>query len=243
MFVANEKDGIKTQGQQSPSRWRLPRFSLLTLLLLVAILALSITVIFLWREVKPLRAENKRLHEERGTLMIDDRSRLHAIQIPSRFAGEGRDSFRVFVPDNSRYWVFLVVNKIAKEGYPKLKRYPREHGMLGSGTNLPLFGRLDPGEHVVSVQKVRRGDNRWDVQLIVDGLDATANTRADEWPTVEFESFQNFGEGVTHRTTPAKASGRLILKRRRVQPVSQELLTSSFLLWIEHDPGKRNAAD
>jgi hypothetical protein len=98
---------------------RFPRFSLLTLLFLTAIAALSITVIVLWREVGPLRAENKRLHEERGTLMVDDPTRLHAIKIPSRFAGEGRESYRIFVPKDSLYWAFVAVNDIPKERLPR----------------------------------------------------------------------------------------------------------------------------
>lgn len=79
-------DVKKSQGQQSRSHLHLPHFSLLTLLLVVAILSLSITVVHLWREVEPLRADNKRLNEERGTLVVDDPSRPHAIRIPERIA-------------------------------------------------------------------------------------------------------------------------------------------------------------
>ena len=84
-------------------RIRRPRFSLFTLLLVMTVVALTITVILLWREVGPLRAENKRLNEERGTLMLRDRSTFQAIRIPSRFTGEGRESYRVFVPEDSLY--------------------------------------------------------------------------------------------------------------------------------------------
>ena len=222
MAVSNPAD------EQSQLPTGLPRFSLRTLLFLTAIAALAITVTVLWRELKPLRAENKRLNEERGTLMFDDPARLHSIRIPDRFAGEGRESYRIFVPKDSLYWAFVVVNDIPKDGYPKLQRFPPRDSTLGSGTNLPLFARLEPGEHVLTTRTVRRGANRSDIQLIVDGLDATANTTADRWPTIVPETYAVFGNGVEGRTTPADASGLLVLRRRRIIGVSEVSLNVSY---------------
>jgi hypothetical protein len=232
-----------------------PRFSLLSLLLLVAILALSITVTRLWREVGPLRTENKRLNEERGTLMVDDSSRLHAIRIPDRFAGEGRESYRIFVPKDSLYWAFVVVNNIPKEGYPKLKRYPDRYSILGMGTNLPLHAKLEPGEHVLTLRKVRRGDDRWDVQLAISGIDATAHTPADDWPTIEPDTYSVFESGVKLETTPADSSRRLVLLRRRIEAVVESRVFHSYstpepdypldglILWIEPDPGQSKSGN
>jgi len=231
----------------SPSaRPRRPRLSLLGLLMVVALAALSITVWMQWRELKPLRAENKKLNEERGTLVIEDRSKLNAIKIPDRFAGEGRTSYRVFVPEGQLYWVFCVVNDIPKDGYPELKRFPDKIGILGSGTNLPLFGRLDPGEHVVSVKTVRRG-KRSDISLMVDFLDASANTKEDVWPTGTPDTYSVFGDGVKSKTATTDASGKLVLLRRRIQAVAESAIYNSFatvepdipldgvMLWIEPD--------
>ena len=228
----------------SGKSWR-PRLSLLSLLTAVALTALSITVWIQWRELKPLRADNKNLNEERGTLVIDDRSRLNAIKIPDRFAGEGRTSFRVYVPEGQLYWVFCVVNGVPKDGYPELKRFP-DTGILGSGTNLPLFGRLDPGEHVVSVKKVRRPE-RSDIYLMVNHLDASANTRADAWPPATPNTYSVHNEGVNSKTVTADESGKLVLVRRRIQAVAQSTIYHSFatiepdypldgvMLWIEPD--------
>jgi hypothetical protein len=230
-------------------RFRLPRFSLFTLLLVMTVIALSLTVVLLWREVGPLRAENKRLNEERGTLMLRDRSTLQAIRIPSRFAGEGRESYRVFVPEDSLYWVFVVVNDIPKQGYPSFERYPEHYSILGSGTSLPLFGRLEPGEHVVTIREVRRGPTKAVIQLIVDRLDVSANTPSDRWPTVVPETYCSFGDGVEGSTTPVDDTGRLVLRRRRIMGVTEESLNVSFAMvepdypldglmaWIEPDPG------
>jgi hypothetical protein len=217
------------------------------LLLLFAIVALSITVGLQWRELKPLRVENKRLNEERGTLMVEDRSRVHAIKIPDRFAGEGRDSFRIFVPKGSIYWAFVVVNDIPKDGYPELKNFPEKYSILGSGTDLPLHARLDPGEHVLSFRTVPRGSKHADIQLTVDHLDATANTKTDRWPSVTSETYSVFGNGVRGAATPADDSGRLVLQRHRIEATSQDGMFHSFVLpdpdypldgvmvWIEPD--------
>jgi len=71
---------------------------------------MSIVIASLWREVGPLRAANKRSKEERGTLVITDPAKVHAIEIPARFAGEGRQSFRVYVPPGKKYRAFVQVN-------------------------------------------------------------------------------------------------------------------------------------
>src|SRR4051794_1847310 len=99
-------------------RWR-PRFSLLSALLLMTIVGLSIVVVQLWREVGPLRAETKRLNEERGTLVIGDATKLHAIKIPTRFAGKDRVSYRVHVPAGKSYFAFAQVNNVPKAGLPE----------------------------------------------------------------------------------------------------------------------------
>ena len=57
------------------------RYSLLTLVLATTIVALSITVVMLYREADPLRKEVARLRNEVGELNISDPSKLHAIRI------------------------------------------------------------------------------------------------------------------------------------------------------------------
>src|SRR5262245_50475727 len=100
-----------TADESQPARRR-SSYSLRTLLLLMAIAALSITTYMLYREVGPLRAENKRLNEERGTLVIDDPTRACAIKIPSQFAGPDREAFRIYVPPNHAYLAFVKINDI-----------------------------------------------------------------------------------------------------------------------------------
>ncbi|MCI0492400.1 MAG: hypothetical protein L0Z07_05650, partial [Planctomycetes bacterium] len=61
---------------QPEQHWRFrPRFTLLTLLLLMTIVAMAIAMIQLWREVGPLRADNRRLRQEFGYLSIRDENK------------------------------------------------------------------------------------------------------------------------------------------------------------------------
>lgn len=227
-----------------------PRISLLSALLLITIVSLTIVIVKLWREVGPLRAENKRLNEERGTLVIGDANKLHAIKVPTRFAGERRQSFRVYVPPGQSYIAFVQVNKIPKEGLPKWTKLPDQAAILG-GSQGQLFGRLRPGEHVVTVWTTRRG-GRADIALIVDGLDASANTSKDGWPTVVPETYTVFGGGVDRETIATEGKEPLVLLRQRILGVARESVNVSYgtptptpepdfrldgvLFWVERAP-------
>jgi hypothetical protein len=234
-------------------KWWLPRFSLVSALLLMTVVGMSIVIARLWREVGPLRAENKRLNEERGTLVIGNPTQLHAIAIPSRFAGEGRQSFRVYIPPGQTYYAFVKINDIPKQGLPKWKELPGHVGVLGSFQK-QLFGRLEPGEPIVTIRTECRG-KRADIQLIATvgssnfPLDAHAITSKDEWPTVAPETFTVFGsDGVRSTSVAVDAGEPLVLLRHRVMGVDSEIRTFSYkvtepdgpldgvMLWVEPMP-------
>ncbi len=75
---------------------RRPRFSLLTLLLLLTIAAIVVTVWQLYAELGPLRGEVKRLRNEVGELSVDDKTKLHAIRVPTD--AESTWKWRVWIP-------------------------------------------------------------------------------------------------------------------------------------------------
>lgn len=228
---------------------RLPRISILTALLLMTILGMAIVVAQLWREISPLHAANKRFNEERGTLVIGDPTKLHAIQIPSRFAGEGRQSYRVYVPPGQNYVAYLRINGIPKDGLPERKVLPDHAGILGVFQG-QLHGSLKPGEHVVTVRTVQ-SSKRTDIQLIVDFLDAYANTAEDGWPTAKPETYAVYGsDSVRSSTVDSDGSQPLVLLRHRIEGVTRESTFVSYtipeptypldgmILWLERAPDK-----
>ena len=86
------------------------RFSLTNLLLTIAVVALTIVTYQLGSEISPLKRENRKLNEERGTLVIEDRSLVHAIRVPTRFAGNP-GTFRIFIPEGKTYVAIAAVNR------------------------------------------------------------------------------------------------------------------------------------
>lgn len=226
-----------------------PRISILNAMLLMTIIAMAIVIVQFWRKIGPLQAENKRLNEERGTLVIDDPTKVHAIKIPARFAGEDRTSFRVYVPPGQRYMAFVQVNNIPKVDFPERKPLPGHAGILGNFQGR-LFARLDPGDHVVTVRTVRRGRIA-DISLIASltdphtTLDASATTSKEVWPTVVPEAYSVYGDGVESRTVSVDQTERLVLMRYRIQAVSPELQRATYsipepgtqldgvMLWVE----------
>lgn len=227
------------------------KFSLLTLLLLTAIVALATTVVILWHEVGPLRAENKRLNEERGTLVIDDPEILHAIKIPRQlFAIDAGHSYRIYVPPGQEYLAYVKVNNVPKDGYPTVKNKLHQSLIIGA-TGGQLGARLTTGEHVLAIRKLRSSQDRADVLLMFwpkgskVPLDAPAHSPPDRWPSVELSPYAVFGEGVEGITTPVDSSGRLVLLRRRIQPVAESEVNVSYatvepdrpldgmMLWLE----------
>src|SRR5947207_15917846 len=78
-----------------------PRISLLTALLLMTIAGLAIVVVLQWREVGPLRAENRRMRDELGYLSIDDPTKAYAIQLKT--VGDEPWKWRVYLPPGGKY--------------------------------------------------------------------------------------------------------------------------------------------
>ena len=80
---------------QSGRSWR-PRFSLLTVLLLITIAGMAIVIVQLWRAVGPLRREVETLRAEVGVLGIDDASKIHVVQVKS--PGSFHWTWRIWLP-------------------------------------------------------------------------------------------------------------------------------------------------
>jgi hypothetical protein len=93
-------------------RWR-PRFSLLTALLLVAIVAMGIGIWRLYRELVPLRAEVRNLRTQLGVLTIDDDQKFHVVRV--REPGGFRWNWRIWLPKGQDYW-FCASQKVPAKG-------------------------------------------------------------------------------------------------------------------------------
>jgi hypothetical protein len=206
-----------------PAPWRLS-FLILTLLLLTAVVALAIALFLLQGEYSSLQAENKVLHEERGTLVVDDPRRACAIRIPDRFAGPDSRAFRIYIPPGQAYLAVVKINEIPKSGIPEIGEIPDRGAQPAPFKHHDLLlARLEPGEQTLTLGASYR-DNRRDYVLTkrwadLDdlSLEVFAETPEDDWPTAAPRNSRLIRSGIEKATTPVDATGRLVLLRTRVQ--------------------------
>ncbi|MAT68988.1 MAG: hypothetical protein CMJ58_05635 [Planctomycetaceae bacterium] len=89
-----------------------PRFSLLTLLLIATVAALTLAVIQLYGELQPLRAEVRRFRNEFGTIEIPagQEGRIHAVRMLAHREREWK--FRVYLPRGRTYRAYIAQGEL-----------------------------------------------------------------------------------------------------------------------------------
>jgi hypothetical protein len=93
------------------------RFSLLTILFLMALVACGFTIWRQWRELVPLRVEVRQMRAELGHLSIDDETRPYAIQLHEWEDDVWR--WRVYLPPGSNYNLYEASGVLpAHDGMP-----------------------------------------------------------------------------------------------------------------------------
>jgi hypothetical protein len=199
------------------------RISILTALLLMAILGMAIVIARLWREVAPLRVEVRQLRDETGRLSIDDATKLHAVEV--RTGEPLLWKWRVWVPEGRTALVRTRWGKI-----PSME-VPAASGSL----------HLKPGEHWITLRAhPSASGNTWSAMLESEnngvGMGIQEADRWWQWPTTN-----STADGVNFRTTVAgEPNSVFILKRHRVSPVigsgkplDPNAYTSGFVVWLE----------
>ncbi len=197
------------------------RFSLLTLLLLLTIAALAVALWQLNAELAPLRAENKRLREEAGELIIEDRAWLHAVQAPKPDALTWK--WRLWVPDVPQYQVCVLGGRVPATGFPA------------------TYGRIGPlksGESTITYRILKDPKtDAWRGSLSHDG--STIGSHQHDWVNWKHSSATTETVGAfTARVEPNKT---LRLTRHQVydndkDPTQAANPAAGFLVWIEPMP-------
>jgi hypothetical protein len=200
-----------------PIARRRARFSLLTLLLVTAIVALSVTVAMLYRELGPLRAEVVRLRNEVGELHVNDPAKLHAIRVETDSELEWK--WRIWLPEGATY-------RLRGEGGPV-----PETGFPATGGTMYL---REPGEHVIRYV-IRRDprDGKWYGSLHAQN----GSVGKDLQPWVEWGSRTSTSSGVERRTQSFHPDETVVLIRHRVsQKDSSEKMEKAaegLMVWLE----------
>jgi hypothetical protein len=196
-----------------------PQFSIVSLLLTTTIVALSVTVGMLYRELVPMRQELARLRQETGRLDIGDPTRLHAIRVNTDNDLEWR--WRIWVPEGLSYRVRVVGGPISGQEYP-----------VDGGS----FHLHKPGEHVIRYCISRNPkDGHWCGKLY------SASGKVGEYNQswVEWSRQTSTSVGVPSSTVSYDATAKRIdLIRHRVSQTATssnaiEDPAAGFLIWLE----------
>jgi hypothetical protein len=232
---------------QPEKHWRFrPRYSLLNMLFVMTIVAMAIVIVQFWRELVPLRAEVRKLHDEVGKLSIDDVTKACAIRLLS--LNESTWKYRIYVPPGQRYGLGFTVNNVPHQGLPSILR-PSPNG--GRFENILLkngyYKFLGEGEHEITVGVARNeegvrcvGLEWYDAFTGVRRMSKSVDVEATHWPRKDTGGFEGgvdrWTRAVDRSTQCVDARGELILIRYVVPRLGSPMdrnPTDGFLLWIE----------
>jgi hypothetical protein len=205
-----------------------PRIAVKTSLLLITIVALSLTVVILYREQRVLRAAAEQWRSEFGILTIDDPAKIHAVRI--RYNEDLQWAWRVYIPDGAKADLGYAVRNIPKTGLAK--NPGRMHG-------------LEPGEHVIrfSIRKDPRTDE-WKSVVETGSVTAYGTILEDQRWFLQKSQTTSFNGVGTKTQMEEDNSGTLVLHRLRSLPrdasggaspsvIEEDVPRPGFMIWLE----------
>lgn len=200
---------------------RRPRFSLLNLLLLMAVVAMGITIAQLRSELVSLRAENERLRDEVGELTITDPTKLHAILAPGQ--GELVWKWRVWVPARRTYRLrsYGGLGKVPESGFPD-----------DGGTLYLRPANNGEGQEVWVEYRIEKGrDGEWRGRLRT----ATGGVGVELHPWANSKSLGSRNVGVLTSTAVAEEGKPFLLMKYRILEPGTDIPdpADGFMVWIE----------
>jgi hypothetical protein len=141
-----------------------PQISLLSSLLLLTVVGMAIVIVQFWREIGPLRNEVRQYRTDLGRLTIDDPTRVHGVQVPTR---EGGWKWRVYFPPGVDYKVCCYTGMIPP-GVDAVQRSDFKSMNFGPGGYLSSFAGIFNGETIIEA-RLKQVDGKWTMQISFDG--------------------------------------------------------------------------
>jgi hypothetical protein len=218
--------------------WR-PRFSLLTIIFVMTIAGLAIVVVLLWREVGPLRADNRRMRNELGYLSIDDPTKAYAIQLDTLDAGPWK--WRVYLPPGGKYEMCCYSGRPLPAA-PSLQGRDWPAAVKSHGGGVISMSSDLQGEFMVEAMHEKKG-RMWTLHFKPGGstsiYQASSEVDGDDEPVVA----GSLGEKQS-KFGPAEPILLLHLARPKITKLSNGNTTSEtpggpadgVVLWIEQQP-------
>jgi hypothetical protein len=184
----------------------------------MTIVGLSIVVAQLWREVGPLREENRGLRDEVGRLSIDDPTKTSVIDL--RTTDDFTWKWRVWIPEGRAYRLQMATEDISKTGYPSA----RGTISLDEAGETWIEYRITPSPN----------SEHWMDKLSTP----TASVGSSSQPWVQSQRHTSTGEGVGHTTEAFEPGKNVLIARHRVSQTATssdqiEDPSAGFMIWLE----------
>jgi hypothetical protein len=219
-----------------------PQFSLLTILLLMALVASGITIVLLWREVGPLRAELRSLRTELGFLNIEDPTKAHAIALQT---SETRIwKWRIYLPPNVKYRYACYSGRLPDP--QKLAGPAWFDRVINGGVGSGISGTMNSGEFTLEARLVKEGE-QWQLRTLGSGGNGGFITSIHPSDWFSSRHGLNTMSGVSPREQTEFARGEPILLLKVLRPIVTTLPSGAittttpqgesdgFVFWIEKE--------
>jgi hypothetical protein len=216
-----------------------PRISLLTAFLLITIVGLAIVVALQWHELRPLRADNRRMRDELGYLNIDDPTKAYAIQLKT--LGNEAWKWRIYLPLGGKYQLCCFRGRPLPAA-TSLKGHNWPATVKRQGGGVTSMGTQMQGEFTVEA-KLEKKSGMWTLHVRPGGSTSvykgSPDREADDEPSV----VRSLGE-EQQKIEPAEPILLLHLAKPVVTTLSNGSRTSESpdgpadgaVLWIEQQP-------
>ncbi len=199
-----------------------PRYSLLTLLFVMTIVALATVVWNLNRQIISLRKRTTTLEQEnyilrtrRGSPWIKDESMLNVVWTDPNTRMQGRERvWKVWVPEGLEYELHIATGWYSKDQFPS------------ESPKGPII--LKPGEHYVRTTMMNFGQiPRWHLQLATENDKRALNAMWLRWKGMKHKS-----SGVRKFPEVSKANQPFLLWRYNVEN-SNTGEKDGMIVWLQ----------
>lgn len=214
-----------------------PRISMLTILLLLTIIALSVTLWQTGYEVMPLRTQAKNLRRELGQFLVEDSTKIHARGAQGVYSRVWK--WQLYLPVGRSYVLNIFEGQLPeippddKQGWLKTVRNSAKG----------FSGDLINGQYSVDVSLEQYDGKWWCRYGYMSEIKATYELKPNEdWlkDLLKFTPQGDVGHQVVSTFAPDEPVILLHLRRGKIQPagddweVEEQLGTvESLVIWIE----------
>ncbi len=205
------------------------RYSLLTLLIVTAMVAMGVALWRLNAELMPLREEVADLRRETGYLHVEDKGKGYVVGVPTWDDMTWR--WRIHVPEGKQLGIYHVENQIPSDGI----------STKGIENRASAIGIPMPGTHLVHASVRKNAYGEWQLRLNAGGVGVRSDIDPGQtgWPESASRSSRTFlieGDSDTTEIVPGEPLQLLrhiVTNKQTPTTITQKgSPTDGLLIWV-----------